>query len=149
MIKSNGIKIVIEVGSWLGASTRHIASLLPSGGLVYAVDHWLGSAEHQQGQIFWNPALPHLYEIFLSNVIHAGLTEKIIPIRMESLEAAKQLNYVRPDLIYIDAGHETDAVLADLNAWYPYVQGHGILSGDDWGWSTVRNAVVAFALHEA
>jgi predicted O-methyltransferase YrrM len=125
-------KVVIEVGCWMGLSTRHLASLLQEGGVVYAVDHWLGSSEHQPGQVAWSPKLPYLYDQFLSNVIHAGLTHKIIPVRMNSLEASKALANTSPDLIYIDASHEYDAVYADIAAWYPLVKGHGIICGDDY-----------------
>lgn len=145
LIKKNDVKVAIEIGCWLGTSTRHIASLLPPGGKVYAVDHWKGSPEHQPGQPYWIPQLSLLYEQFLSNVIHAGLTDKIVPVKMDSLEASKQLQGIVPDLIYIDAGHEMESVYADLKAWYPYVQGHGILCGDDWGWAGVEAAVKAFA----
>lgn len=151
IIKNNPIKVVVEVGSWIGLSTRFIASALPEGGKVYAVDHWLGSDVQQPGQRMYNAALlPVAYEQFLSNVIHAGLTDKIIPIKMPSLEAAGYLSSLNetviPDLIYIDASHDTPSVYADLNAWYPYVQGHGILCGDDWHYfESVRIAVQQFA----
>ncbi len=149
LIRDHKIQTIIEVGSWLGASTRHMASLLPAGGKIYAVDHWLGSSEHQPGERGWHKALAYLYEQFLSNVIHAGLTDKIVPIRMSSLEAAQQFSKfskpLRPGLIYIDAGHETEAVYADLKVWYPFVQNHGILCGDDWGWESVQAGVVMFA----
>jgi hypothetical protein len=125
-------KVVIEVGCWLGLSTRHMASLLIKGGVVYAVDHWRGSTEHQPGQPYGSPKLPYLYEQFLSNVIHEGLTHRIIPVRMESLEASKFLSNLSPDLIYIDASHDYEAVYADIKAWFPLVKGHGILSGDDY-----------------
>lgn len=146
LISSHQVKTIIEVGSWLGASTRHMAQLLPAEGKVYAIDHWLGSEEHQPGQLGWYKALPRLYEQFLSNVIHAGLTDKIVPIRLSSLEASEQLKgKVVPDLIYIDAAHDTESVYADLVAWYPYVQGHGILCGDDWTWTSIQTAVQRFA----
>ncbi len=130
--KQHNPRVVIEVGCWFGLSTRHLASMLPIGGVVYAVDHWLGSAEMQPGQAAWTPKLPYLYEQFLSNVIHAGLTDKIIPIRMESIEASRYLASVKPDLIYIDASHDYNSVYADIVAWYPFVQNHGILCGDDY-----------------
>lgn len=146
IINKYHVKTVIEVGSWLGTSTRHIAILLPADGKVYAVDHWKGSPEHQPGQTYWIPQLDVLYEQFLSNVIHAGLHEKIVPIRMDSLQASRELvTKVQPDLIYIDASHEYEAVLADLRAWYPYVRKRGILCGDDWGWAGVIQAVTQFA----
>lgn len=145
LIKDYRPKVVIEVGCWLGKSTRHIAKHLPRGGKVYAVDHWLGSIEHQPGQFAHCRELPILYDQFLSNVIHAQLTDKIIPVRMASVEAEKALSHLTPDLIYIDASHETEAVYQDLTVWYPHVKGHGILCGDDWGWESVRQAVETFA----
>lgn len=148
IVQSRPIKTVIEVGSWLGASTRHIASIIPEGGKVYAIDHWLGSVEHQEGGSAYYKALPYLYEQFLSNVIHAGLTDKIIPLKMTSLQAAQYLgnNLDTPaDLIYLDAGHDTKSVYNDMCAWYPFVEGHGLLCGDDWCWKSVRKAVHRFA----
>jgi predicted O-methyltransferase YrrM len=143
LFQDNKIETVIEVGSWLGKSTRHIAELLPPTGKLYAIDHWLGSYEHQT-QEMWTSYLPTLYDQFLSNVIHAGLTDKIIPIRMASLDAARFL-MVSPDLIYIDASHDYMSVYLDLVTWYPFVEEHGILCGDDCGWKSVRKAVRRFA----
>lgn len=144
LIKVKRVETIIEVGSWLGKSTIHMASCLPQQGKVYAVDHWMGSAEHQPGMFAWSPEVFMLYEYFLSNVIQAGLAHKIIPIRMESLEAAKQLT-ITVDLIYIDAAHDTASVYADLVAWYPHVKKEGVFCGDDWNWPTVREAVEIFA----
>ncbi len=141
-------KVVIEVGCWFGKSTRHMASLLEPGGVVYAVDHWLGSPEHQPGEIFWTPKLACLYEQFLSNVIHARLTDKIIPVRMASLEGSKYLAHIRPDFIYIDANHSYEAVYADIAAWFPLVKGHGVICGDDYldgEGLTIKRAVDQFA----
>lgn len=145
LITENGVQVIVEVGCWLGASTRHMAECLPKNGKVYAVDHWLGSAEHQPGAACTREDLSKLYEQFLSNVIHKKLTHKIIPIRMASVDAEKALSDVKPDLIYIDASHETEAVYQDLTIWFPHVQGHGILCGDDWAWPSVRKAVERFA----
>ena len=147
ILRESDIKVVIELGSWLGASTRHIASNLQEGGIVFAVDHWLGSAEHQEAQ---RHMLPDLYNQFLSNVIHAHLTDRIVPLRMTTLQAVDEFKrrQVVPDLIYVDASHDEASVYADLVAYYPLVRGHGILCGDDWGWGgdlPVRKAVERFA----
>ncbi len=144
LIETNEVKTVIEVGSWLGQSTIFIAKQLPSEGKVYAIDHWKGSSEHQPGMKSWEPFLPYLYEQFLSNVIAAGQTEKIIPIRLSSLEAARVVT-VQPDLIYLDGDHSTAGLYSDLCVWYPFVENGGILCGDDWRWESVRKAVRAFA----
>ena len=113
-------KVVIELGSWLGSSARHIAQLLPEEGIVYAVDHWLGSVEHHTPKFL--DYLPSLYDQFLSNVIHAGLTHKIVPIRMHTLEAVKMFcdEGIQPDLIYVDASHDEDSVYKDLQAYFSF-----------------------------
>lgn len=144
------IETVIEVGSWMGSSARYFASRLPLNGKVYAVDHWLGSEEQQQAlnDLASQKSIPadtYLYQQFLSNVIHKGLTNKIIPIRMFSVDAAKYLTHVKADLIYIDASHNTKDVLDDLRAWYPYVENHGVFCGDDWTCEGVATAVKIFA----
>jgi len=147
LLNERQAKVVIELGSWLGKSTRHIASLLPHDGLLYAVDHWLGSEEHQKSSD-WSKYLPTLYEQFLSNTIHAHLTHKIIPVKMNTLEASEYFRqkHIIPDLIYLDASHDEQSVYHDLNSYFPLVQGHGILCGDDWGWGlSVQNAILRFA----
>jgi hypothetical protein len=140
------IKVVVEVGSWIGGgSTRHFGELLQQKkGTVYAIDTWLGSTTQQPGMEHYQPILERVYQQFLSNMIHWKLTNVVIPIRMKSIEASLALD-VHPDLVYIDGEHTTDAVYQDLTTWYPFVKNHGILCGDDWGWSSVRAAVEAFA----
>lgn len=139
ILKRKNPQTVIEIGSWLGCSTRFIASHLEEGALLYAIDTWRGSEEH-----VGNDHLPYLYSTFLSNIKHARLTDKIVPIRMESLEAAKNLS-LRADLIYIDAAHDTVSVKKDIMNWYPHLNGEGVMCGDDWLWESVRKAVVECA----
>jgi len=148
LIRRANAKVVVEVGSWLGLSTRHIAKTIPEDGVVYAIDHWLGSP-NEDNSVF---DMPNLYRQFLSNVIHENLTHKIIPLRMSSAEAARILD-VKPDLIYIDATHDFTNVMLDLILWYPFVKGHGVLCGDDYFWGhdhdrgggPVKRAVDVFA----
>ena len=149
LIKTRKVKVIVELGSWLGRSTRHMAGIIPEDGVVYAVDHWLGS---DGLQITYADLIPTLYQQFLSNMIHAKLAHKIIPIKMSTLQAAKKCAELRikPDLIYVDASHDEKSVYDDLCAWYPFVKGHGIICGDDWGWHeesifTIQAAVNRFA----
>lgn len=150
LLKQTKPKVVIELGSWLGKSTRHIAKLIPENSLVYAVDHW-------EGGLLTNPwygvtdLLPTLYQQFLSNVIHAKLTHKIIPIRSNTLDAFFYFteNKIVPDIVYVDADHDEVSVYNDISTYYPLVKGHGIICGDDWGWGganlPVQKAVKRFA----
>jgi hypothetical protein len=132
-------KVIVELGSWVGSSAVYLAQNSAPDTLVYAVDHWLGSAEHHV-QAPFNAMLPTLYQQFLSNVKNVGLTHKIIPVRMTTLEAARSLN-IQPDMIYIDASHDEESVYQDIMAWYPKLQSNGIMCGDDFNWPGVARAV--------
>ena len=148
LIRRGNVKIIIEVGSWLGLSTRHLAKTIPEDGIVYAVDHWKGSPNEDNSSF----DIPNLYRQFLSNVIHENLTHKIVPVRMSSLEASQTLK-VKPDLIYLDATHDFTNVMLDLIIWFPLVKGHGTMCGDDYFWADdpskgggpVKRAVDTFA----
>ena len=146
IFSEKNIKTVIEVGSWLGYSTAHFGKLVGKDGVVYAIDHWMGSSEHHESEI-WSELIPSLYDQFISNMIHERLWKVVRPLKMSSLAGSlifKQKNKLI-DLIYIDAAHDTESVLEDLNAWFPVVKGRGILCGDDWCWPSVRIAVERFA----
>ena len=144
-------KVVIELGSWLGASTCHMAELLQGKGKLFAVDHWLGSPEHRIiNRTDVASLLPTLYEQFLSNIMHRGLTDTVIPWRMTTEQAASKMRneHIVIDLIYVDAAHDEKSVYADLSNWYPLVRKKGIICGDDWSWGNrypVRRAVQRFA----
>lgn len=141
IIREKSPQTVIEVGSWLGSSTRFIAERV--NGKVYAVDTWQGSSDELLHQN--DPRLPYLYQLFLSNVKHAGLTDKIVPVRMRSLEAAKSIN-IQADLIYIDAGHDETSVYKDIKAWIKHLKPGGVICGDDWAaFHTVKKAVIRAA----
>ena len=125
--------------------------MLEEGSVYYAVDHWEGGADILNDKN-WAKLVPTVYQQFLSNIILSNLTDKVIPVRMESLAAASKFNElgIRADLIYIDAAHDTQSVLNDLYAWYPILSEGGILCGDDWSYGngSVSSAVIEFAKKE-
>jgi len=133
LFELNNIVTAVEIGSYFGVSTRHIASLLPVGSKLYAIDTW----EYFNGQ----------YEQFLSNMVISGLADKVIPMKQRSDNAIKFFNQFEKkfDFIYIDGDHETEGVLSDLENYYPILTSTGIICGDDWLLRTVRAAVEQFA----
>ncbi len=136
-------KTIVEVGSWMGLSTSFIAQNMPNNCILYAIDTWNGSPEHKDDPVY-SKYLPNLYALFLSNMRQLGLAEKIVPIRMSSIEAVKSLNLF-PDFIYLDASHKYEDVCDDISNWYKKLKPGGILSGDDWMWPSVRTAVEKMA----
>ena len=65
---------------------------------------------------------------------------KIVPMRMDTTEAAKCLD-VKADFIYVDASHDEESVYNDIMNWYPKLKEGGTMCGDDANWSTVLAAV--------
>jgi hypothetical protein len=150
IIKKNKVKTVIEVGSQTGNTTCFIADNLPKDGVVYAVDEWLGSLEYKNGDAQDYNFVPTLYDVFLSNVMQRGLTKKIVPFREDSISAAKDPLFKKLDktidLIIIYSNQIESSTFADIEAWYPFVEGHGIMAGNNYNWINVKNAVDSFAI---
>ncbi|MHB2017056.1 MAG: class I SAM-dependent methyltransferase [Candidatus Xenobia bacterium] len=152
--------LVVEVGTWKGASALEMARALRKyqvPGVVLCVDTWLGGLEHllmeppQPGAIrqHYRHGYPNLYYQFLANVMHEKLTTHVIPFAATSPTAARWMAHhgVEADVVYIDASHVEDDVLADLVAWWPRLRPGGVLFGDDWSleWYGVVCAVNRFA----
>ncbi len=135
-------KLVVELGAWLGLSTRYIADAAPRA-TVISVDHWEGSAEHQT-QERYKKLLPHLYETFQARCWN--YRDRVVPLRMSSLDGLRRVAEagLEPDFIYVDAQHTYEAVSAELKlirGLFP----HALVGGDDYDWQGVRQAVDEFA----
>jgi len=148
---------IIEVGTWKGQSAITMGTHVKQSGLrclITCVDTWLGSLEFWDGledtperDLRLRHGYPQVYYQFLSNVVHAGLQDVILPFPAPSLIAARYFarQGLTADLVYIDGSHDEQDVLADLRAYFGLVRPGGVLFGDDFNWEGVRNAVTAFA----
>ena len=151
-------RVIVEVGTWKGASAIHMAEICRDLGLdtkIVCVDTWLGSSEHLLAKdLGWRESLlmkngyPSFYFTFLSNVVQAGLTDYIIPLPNTSENAALILQElgIRPDLVYIDAAHEEEPAYRDFRLYWNLLSSDGILLGDDYiSWEGVTRAANHFA----
>lgn len=134
--------LFVEIGSWLGASTRFLASKV--GGCVIAIDHWQGSQEHH-GSVEYANVLPSLYQQFLTNCY--AYRDRIVPVRLSS-KSALELDIQGVNLLYVDGAHDYASVLFDLENWSLRISPHGVICGDDWLWGDdkpIQKAVREFA----
>lgn len=151
-------KLIVEVGTWKGASAIHMAKLCDELGYdtqILCVDTWLGSEEYYTNLKEWHPHLlkmsgfPSVYFTFLRNVIDTGNQSRIIPFPTTSVIAAKVLKYhdIHPDVIYLDASHDYDSVMMDLELYFDLLNIGGYLIGDDHSstWQGVIDAVAEFS----
>lgn len=153
-------RIIIEVGSWKGASAIHMGAICRRHDVpteIICVDTWLGSAEliTTRAKPEWRTSLnyrygyPQLFYTFIRNVIEHHLAEVITPFPASSdvaFYALKRLG-IQGDLIYIDGGHEYDSVLRDLELYRQLLAPEGTLMGDDFKSPGVERAVNEFVAH--
>ena len=152
LIKRIRPRVVVEVGTWKGQSAITMAEACRTYQLncaIICVDTWLGSEEHLlkcPNELRPANGYPKLYYQFLSNVVHRRVHEWIVPLPTTSLTAANVLAQlgIRADLVYIDANHQYEAVLADLNAFLPLLTPGGIMFGHDYCWDSVQRGVANF-----
>jgi hypothetical protein len=137
-----GAKVVLELGSYHGISTRWFCDTVMNVEVI-AVDHWLGSSH------MWNEPgiaedLPFLYETFIA--ASWEYRERIYPVRAHTLAGMRLVHRqgIAPDVIYIDASHETEDVILDLETARNLFPGARIV-GDDWDWPSVQAAVTDVA----
>jgi SAM-dependent methyltransferase len=150
--------IVIDLGSWKGASTIHLADLMKRhgvGGAVVGVDTFLGNIEHWDrgsgfaGLMQHRFGRPLLYEQFLSNVVRAGAQDRIVPLPQTTTIAGQLMARigVEAGLIHIDASHAYEDVLRDAQTYWEILAPGGFMIGDDYNqdWPSVMRAANAFA----
>jgi hypothetical protein len=110
---------------------------------VIAVDHWVGSVEHANDPELAS-FLPRLYETFLSECW--DYRDRVIPLRANSVDGLRRVHAagLSPDVVYVDADHRYESVVADLTAALDLFP-RATIVGDDWDWDSVRTAVEAVA----
>lgn len=139
---------IIEVGTWKGASAFNMISACDRKCKVYCVDTWLGSLEHYDTIQRDSDGYPNVFKDFWKNVKDAGYEDIVVPVTLPSLCAAKYLasKGVQADVIYIDAAHEYEDVIADLRAYWKLLKSGGLMLGDDYHhtWEGVVRAANQF-----
>ncbi|MBD6617602.1 glycosyltransferase [Komarekiella sp. 'clone 1'] len=148
-------KIIIEVGTWKGASAVHMAKLLQEkhiDGTIVCVDTWLGAIEHLSGEYSISLSRKHgwptMYYQFLANVMYNNLHDSIVPLPLPSNIAGRwiQQKDLKADLIYIDASHEADDVYADITLYWELLKPNGVMLGDDY--VVLKHIGVTSAVHK-
>ena len=152
-------KTIIEVGSWKGLSAITMGKSVKSLGLsdtkIHCVDTWLGAVEFwgshantPERNLLLKNGYPQIYYQFLSNVVHSGLEDIILPFPNTSLIAAKYFKSIglRSQMIYIDASHDEEDVYNDLKYYFELLDNGGVIFGDDYhNWLDVQKAVKRFS----
>jgi len=123
--------VMAEVGCFRGESASYFARKAKK---IFCVDPWQDYTEKLDG----GPG------VTLTNMAEAEAAFDRVVARFPnviekkkgtSIEMAKTFADHSLDMVYIDANHEHDAVVADLAAWLPKVKSNGIIAGHDYDYT--------------
>ena len=140
--------VIIEVGTFWGTTAIELAKAV--NGSIICVDQWLGDVEMWSNPD-WVKQLrgkePRYYHEFVANVFANACQDKIVPLRLTSLQAARVLKHrcIECDAVYIDGSHDYLDVLLDLYAYWSLLKTGGLMFGDDYHLPDVKRAVDEFA----
>jgi predicted O-methyltransferase YrrM len=133
--------VFVEVGSWLGRSAALMGVEIENSKKpirLFCVDPWVDGGPDLRHTDHFKKLKQPIYDQFLANT--KPIEQHLIPLRMFSIDAAKQFADGSIDFLMLDGDHSYHAVKADIGAWLPKMKRGGIISGDDYGWPGVRDA---------
>ena len=129
-----------ELGLWRGRTFLHLLETCPHLTMI-GVDAWKkrpkNEGDGQETYETWD------MEKFESDVRESAekYGNRAIIKKMETLEAANEVEDGLLDFVFIDADHSYEGVKNDIEAWLPKIRKGGILFGHDIDWPTVKKAV--------
>ena len=117
--------VIVEVGSYLGASSTFLAAAAKERGcVVYCVDTWMNDAMSESPR--------DTYAEFLSNT--QRFADQIRPLRGRSLEIAEKFSEAIA-LLFLDGDHSYAGCRSDVEAWLPKLKPGGTVVFHDFGWA--------------
>jgi cephalosporin hydroxylase len=132
---------LVEVGVYHGLSLRHLAHAAKAADknlTVVGVDWGRGSPEVPKSEavhpsnVATLSSCGNLASPMLSTLITAGVADDVLLVLAPSVKAAKLIPDGACHMVFIDACHERDAVLADIRAYLPKVRPGGVMAGHDY-----------------
>jgi hypothetical protein len=122
----------VEIGAWKGKSVSYAAvEIINSGKIITidSVDTWEGSPGEPVLMNDDSVKNNTLYDEFIENI--EPVKHVVNPIKMPSVEAAKQYADNSLFFVFIDGSHLYEAVKEDILAWLPKVKSGGFIGGHD------------------
>lgn len=135
--------VFVEIGSWLGRSAAFMGvEILNSKKPIhlYCVDPWVDGGPDLRDTKFYrdlNGVPPKV--VFERNVV--PVASKLTAIQATSQEAVHKFANASIDFLMIDGDHSYEAVKADIASYLPKMKPGAVMSGDDYLWPGVKQAV--------
>jgi hypothetical protein len=132
-------RLILEVGSYHGRSTRALADNLVEGGMIFCVDPWNEIFYDDQSKICWRD--PTSYNSFLVNLHDKIESNSVYPFRGILADFPAIFKF---DFIFIDGDHRYSYVKDDLTRALNLLSKNGLIAGHDYiynSWPGVKQAV--------
>lgn len=121
---------VVEVGCYVGMTTLSIAQAVPQA-QIHCIDHFRGNEDDRLGEIAEKYGPDHIFKTFCRNM-GDRLFRSVHPHAGTSSFMASLWPWP-VDLVFIDAAHDYESVVQDIELWSKHVRKGGILCGHDFG----------------
>lgn len=140
LIERNGWSRGAEIGLLKGKTFRHVLDACPYLDMI-GVDAWVHRAPTDED----GSETYHRFDMAAAEAACRDIADRAGPratiMKGESLEVVALVPDASLDFVFIDAGHTTSAVAADIRAWAPKVRPDGWLIGHDWWFPSVQVAL--------
>ncbi len=133
-IANKNYDILVEIGVWKGHSISFLANQFKSSSKtpkIYAVDLWDETYKWEDNKTL-RDQVPILYKIYNENLKINGVRDMIVDLKGVSWDMANNFEDSSVDFVFIDADHEYESVVKDINAWTPKIRKGGMISGHDY-----------------
>ena len=117
---------IVEIGSFRGRSTVVIASAMADGVRFVAIDPHAGNDRGPQEIAGYEAAAATDHEVFLANLEHAGVADRVRHVRAFSNEAHDDVSGSLA-MLYVDGAHRYAPARADIRDWGARVERNGSL----------------------
>lgn len=127
-------QVVVELGSFKGRSTAHLAlgSSKGNGVQVHAFDPFEDADEVDPDYAATAASIaqyrePSTREAFEKHMIETGAGEFVTAHRATAVDGAKSWKGPKVGLLFVDALHDYDSVFNDLKAWLPKMAAEAVI----------------------
>lgn len=134
LMKLEGLKTLVEVGCKEGRTTGFVLANVPDSRVI-AIDPWIVQPRAANEPITSDR---ETYEEWDFSKIEAEFwrnvgehKERCVMKRMTSVQASRDV-HAAVDVVFIDALHDYEHVLEDIDLWWPKVRVGGYLTGHDY-----------------
>jgi len=144
VIKEHGEDLkVVEIGVCRAETSCYLMENCPNIKVLYGIDPWL-PYQDKPTQPITATMQDEFFKTAIKNIVEKGLRGKIRIIKRRSDKIVTSFLDNSVDVLFVDGDHRFEAVLNDLEIWWPKLKKGGIMAGHDYGVSGVMQALDRF-----